>query len=145
MPFVIKTRGARGPMVAEYLCPLHGRFEATVDRDEHGDPPATLKCPAVDTTLGWEVEYSHAQAPALPPEMPCPIDDAEHVISAARLKFPFFKGAVFRGNGRPEEQPSPTYMDTEPLADGMPAWEFAEKRKKVWEDWREAKIRKELG
>jgi hypothetical protein len=144
MPFVIKTRGARGPMVAEYFCPLHGRFEATVDRDEHGDPPATLKCPAVDRC--YAVDYGHIE-PMQPPaiDVECPIDDAEHVISAARLKFPFFKGPVFRGNGRPEEQPSPTYMDTEPLADGMPAWEFAEKRKKVWEDWREAKIRKELG
>ena len=141
--FVIKTRGARGAMVAEYFCPLHGRFEATVDRDENGDPPAKLKCPAIDRC--FTVDYGHTE-PMQPPavDVDCPIDDAEHVISAARLKFPFFKGAVFKGNGRPEERPSEAFQDTEPLADGMPMWEWQEKRRKYWEDWREAKNREAL-
>lgn len=45
MTFRIKVRGARGPIVAEYLCPVHGRFEATIDRTPEGNAPDLAPCP----------------------------------------------------------------------------------------------------
>lgn len=35
---------AAGVVVAEYECPVHGRFSHTVTRDEHGDPPDEVWC-----------------------------------------------------------------------------------------------------
>ncbi len=46
MTFQIKLRGsADRPIAAEYLCPVHGRFVLTVERDQHGDPPGEAACP----------------------------------------------------------------------------------------------------
>lgn len=45
MSFTIKVRGAGGLILTHYECPEHGLFEATVQRDESGDPPAEVPCP----------------------------------------------------------------------------------------------------
>lgn len=45
MPWVIKVRGdSRALITAEYLCPVHGRFEVDVVRDSNGDPPDEAVC-----------------------------------------------------------------------------------------------------
>jgi hypothetical protein len=46
MTFTIKIRGSSDrPIAAEYMCPEHGRFTLTVDRDANGDAPAEMLCP----------------------------------------------------------------------------------------------------
>ncbi len=47
MTWTMKLTRSDRPMVAEYLCPVHGRFELTVDRDANGDPPDEATCPAL--------------------------------------------------------------------------------------------------
>jgi len=45
MTFVLKHRFQPGaPMVCEYQCSEHGRFEQLVRRDDHGDPPTEVVC-----------------------------------------------------------------------------------------------------
>lgn len=46
MTWTIKIRGTTDrPIAAEYLCPVHGRFAVTVDRDANGDAPSLEACP----------------------------------------------------------------------------------------------------
>lgn len=51
MTFTIRTRGAGGFICAEYRCPDHGIFEATVQRDENGDAPDAQPCPEMVHSL----------------------------------------------------------------------------------------------
>lgn len=45
MTWVLKHKHTPGTMiVAEYICPVHGRFEVHVERDDHGDPPEEMPC-----------------------------------------------------------------------------------------------------
>lgn len=140
MSFVIKVRSSGGPMVAEYLCPLHGRFEVVVQRDANGDPPATHACPAIDSMLGASVDYTHAQAPAGPTEAPCPIDDAEWVISA-----PLGKVALASATqGKVERPENPLFYDTRALGEGMPLNEWKAQRDKLRKEQRRKQIREML-
>jgi hypothetical protein len=111
MTWTIKVRGAPGPMVAEFDCPEHGRFAATVHRDLYGDPPFTSPCQAM-------------------------VDGAEcgrfapFVVSAPRLHFPAFISAR-RGQG--DEKPHPMVTSTEDLADGkVTLQEWRKKRQAMW-------------
>lgn len=47
MTYIVRTRGAGGFLVAEYRCPEHGVFEATVQRDDAGNAPDEQPCPHV--------------------------------------------------------------------------------------------------
>src|SRR5690242_19691526 len=45
MAFRLILRGsAPRTAIADYECPVHGRFEAQVERDENGDPPEHVQC-----------------------------------------------------------------------------------------------------
>lgn len=46
MTWTLKHKRSDRPMIAEYLCPVHGRFALTVERNENGDPPDEARCPA---------------------------------------------------------------------------------------------------
>jgi hypothetical protein len=111
MTFVIKIRGARGNIVAEYECPEHGRFAATVQRDDAGDAPSSERCPVIEdeTACGLSSEYRISA-----------------VIGRVRA------GEVSRGKSA--EVPHHLALDTRDLADGMPYNEWKKKRSKVWRD-----------
>lgn len=49
MTFRIKVRGGAGPVLADFRCPEHGVFEATVPRDQSDDAP----CPTCGTSSPW--------------------------------------------------------------------------------------------
>lgn len=114
MTFVVKTRGARGPMLAEYLCPEHGRFEAVVERDdEDGDPPP------------WKWCHFHDA-----PEPDTCFEECELVISAPRIGQPMFVSAH---RGKNDEKPHPMVLSTEALADGKVTYsEFKKQREAMW-------------
>lgn len=112
MTWTIKTRGARGVMLAEYLCPAHGRFEATVDRDANGDPPEWSAC--IETRFEPEACREFCRL----------------VISAPRIKQPMFVSA---NHGKNDEPPGPWAMDTELIADGkMTTAEWRKHREAMW-------------
>lgn len=46
MTWTLKHTRSDRPMVAEYLCPVHGRFTLEVARDANGNPPDGATCPA---------------------------------------------------------------------------------------------------
>jgi hypothetical protein len=120
MTFTIKVRGS-APMVAEYVCPQHGRFSATVDRDANGDPPATQAC----TVLCEDDNFPYED-----PEE-CGFE-SEWVISAPI-------GRVKRGEasqGKYEPPPHAGYMDTRALGEGQSLDEWRADRAKVRQEQR---------
>lgn len=133
------------PMVAEYLCPVHGRFTLEVARDANGDPPAEMACPS---------------AVLRPPALVTLADprDAEHfgVRATCRLPSPFAisatRGArvrkveVVRGGYQKPEVP--TWTNTENLGEGQAFEDWQDDRDKVWERAREDEVKelqRELG
>jgi hypothetical protein len=94
MTFTVKVRGAAGVTVAEYLCdPCELRFEAVVERDVNGDPPAQHECPGCGGL-------------------------ADHVISAPSVQ-KWSKPLRAVSMGKNNEKPPPWVADTRPLAEGM--------------------------
>lgn len=128
--FRVIVRGASSqPLLAEYMCPVHGRFDAIVDRDANGDPPKSVACPMVDDLLDLDRE-----------PVACGLE-AEHVISA-------ISGHVKRGEvtrGRNDEKPTPLALDTEALADGMPLKEWKARRQAMWRAHDYAEFKKNVG
>jgi hypothetical protein len=127
MTWVLKTRGAGGLMLADYECPVHGMFEATVYRDANGDPPATFAdCPVI-VDQDWQ--------------LPC-VETCEWRPAPVR-------GRVKLGEmqqGRVCEYPAAEHMlDTRPLADGMPYDEWKAKQNKITRDIRLREVRKAFG
>jgi hypothetical protein len=111
MAFVVKIRGARGVMLAEYDCPEHGRHEELVQRDESGDPPEFANCTLL--SRGVECDWS-----------------SELVLSAATIHRPAFVSA---NRGKNDPKPFPEAMDTEPLADGkVTLQEWKKQRAEMW-------------
>lgn len=115
MTFVIKHKPLPGaPMMAEYICPEHGRFELLVERDEHGDPPAAVAC---------EVPCEHDHFCEDPPCADCCFTvyacgrEAELVIGASKVKF-WSRDPVPVGRASKSDEKDPRALDTEPLATG---------------------------
>lgn len=103
MTFIIKHKPLPGsPMMAEYECPDHGRFELLVQRDENGNPPAKVECdmPVADDGI---TEY-------------CELD-SELVISAPSIKY-WSRDPVPIGYASKSDEKDPRALDTEPLATG---------------------------
>ncbi len=76
-----------------------------------------------------------------PDSISCPTcgESAPSVLSPLRIK----RQLVLDVNrGKSDPAPSPLYLDTEPLADGMDPVEFDARRAKVWEDEAERKIKR---
>lgn len=95
-------------IVAEYVCPVHGRFEETLERDTNGDAPDSIPCGAVDG------------------EAICPLE-APWTISAPKTKvWSVTPTAAVRG-GDMKDRP-PGMLDTRPLAEGMPMSEWKKKQ-----------------
>lgn len=107
MTFAIKVRGAIDrPIAAEYMCPVHGRFERVVDRDANGDAPATVLCLADIGAV-----------------LPCD-EIATFVLSAPRVGV----RRVEAVKGGWEKPARPTYLDTRDLGEGQDIEEFRDKR-----------------
>jgi hypothetical protein len=103
MTFRIKHKPLPGsPMMAEYECPMHGRFELLVARDENGDPPTSVECdiPVADDGI---TEYCELDSP--------------NVISAPAIKF-WSRDPVPIGYASKSDEKDPRALDTEPLATG---------------------------
>lgn len=66
MTWTIKQRPRpNAPMLAEYECPVHGRFELLVERDTAGDPPSEVVCPFKSWSVaGGNKEYASYEAAA---------------------------------------------------------------------------------
>jgi hypothetical protein len=134
MAFRINFRGGRAPMVAEYECPVHGRFDRVVDRTENGDPPEAQPCPMLamckPDALGLcrdcgELVELYCQ----PCTRACEIE-SEYRISAVAGRVRV--GEVVRGTS--ELPPHALALDTQDLADGMPYNDWKKKRTKLWRD-----------
>jgi hypothetical protein len=105
MTYTLKVRGAPGPMTAEYLCPVHGRFEAMVRRTEAGDPPDARPCPVCLQPAAWVISAPPGRVRAT---------------------------EVVRGKGDPA--PTPLALDTRALGEGMPLSEWKARRNTMWRD-----------
>lgn len=126
MTWTLKVRGAGGPMLAEYECPAHGRFDATVDRDENGDPPETSECPH-EPAIQDDVHNAHGSLVFMRRcRYPAP-----WVASAVagRVKV----GEVDKGKVM-DYPPANVCLDTRALADGMPYSEWRATQDKVTRD-----------
>ena len=136
MTWRLTVRSNPGSVVtADYECPVHGRFEAVVERDANGDPQAGAECPqqtgciVIDEHGGQHVQICRAPSPWV-------IAAAGHVKVKA--------GEVSRGksDARPADR---HVMNTECLADGMSMTEFKKRRAAVHRDESLRRVRKALG
>ncbi len=128
MTFTVKVRGGAGLLMAEYLCPVHGRFEQLVDRDANGDPPSSLPCPAaVDFVIEGDLAgVCRAAAP--------------WTISSGAVHTQF---VVTASHGRNDPKPHPKAMDTRMLAEGRRK-DFRLQRRKIREEERHARLKRFL-
>lgn len=136
MTFVIKHRGAKGSLVvAEYRCTEHGVFEATVERDDNGDPPTRLACPEIVVEQQRNVHSTDADGTehAYYEDRICE-EWSAHVISAPKVRnLTVIPTAVMKG-GDTERRPG--MLDTRPLAEGMPMKDWKKLQKGITEDRR---------
>lgn len=128
MTFIIKTRGdAKALIAAEYECPVHGRFEITVPRDQ---VPDWMPCPAHRSATTRSSGFVSVQYPARTCEwlspwcFPRPAGARVQSVTAAR-------------RGKDPERPA-NCVDWEALAyDERPPDEVhAAQRKQDWLDTR---------
>ena len=120
MTFVVKYSGGATAR-AEYRCPVHGVFEATVDRGALGDPAATAPCPADDHDDGEACDFP---APWTITEPPAKLT----VYGQVRM-------------GKVEKPDHPLSLDTSELGEGMPYHEFKKKREKMKRDFAEKQLK----
>lgn len=121
MTFIVKTRGAGGFVVADYRCPHHGVFEATVQRTDSGDAPDTQECPVVVADDGI-TEYCEEPSP--------------WTISAPRVHTQFVISAT---QGKSAPKPHRDAMDTRLIAEGRKN-EYRAQRKKLKEERRHRRV-----
>jgi hypothetical protein len=101
MTFIIKHKPLPGsPMMAEYVCPVHGKFERLVERDVNGDPPDEVDC---DLNDGGGMDTCCLAASL--------------TISAPSIKF-WSRDPVAIGRASKSDEKDPRALDTEPLATG---------------------------
>lgn len=112
MTLVIKTRGAGGLILADFRCPEHGVFEATVPRNESDAAPCPTRVSI--PADGFYPSGGERACGISSPWTPSPVH--------GRLKL----GDVEKGSFEPP--PSPGALDTRALADGMPLHEWKKKR-----------------
>jgi hypothetical protein len=133
--FRIKVRTSPGaPMTADYECPVHGRFEATVERDDVGDPPTETACPHRVEPRSFALFGVHGEERARlfvcgkpsPWRISCPPVHTQFVVTAS--------------HGKSAAKPHPETMDTRMLAEGRKN-EFRKQRKKLKEERRHRRVK----
>jgi hypothetical protein len=128
MTWTIKTRGdSKALIAAEYECPVHGRFEVPVPRDEVVD---LMRCPiSVDElyAIGNDRPIDHGYdlfcGRIAPFRFPCPMTRVQRVTAARRGKDPERPPGVMDWQAAAYDEKSPE------------EWHAAE-RKKDFEDVR---------
>lgn len=113
-------------IIAEYICPEHGRFEALVEREPNGDAPDVAPCP------GHLRRYSDDE---IVDSEPCALV-APYTISAPFGKVKAWE--VVRGGWQKPERK--TFLDTRKLGEGQSMEEFRADRKAVWETKRKEEV-----
>lgn len=122
MTYVVKTSGAGGLLVADYRCPEHGLFEATVRRDENGDAPDTQPCPHV---IDHDDEGGVDE---------CLLESPWTISSPKPRVLSVLPSAAIRG-GDMKDRP-PHMLDTRALAEGMPLSTWKTKQRELTRDRR---------
>lgn len=162
MTWTIKPRPhvAGSPILAEYECPVHGRFERTVERDVDGNPPIESECPGANMCHRCCIrppayECTERRATWRTVCEPCFQTDVRSrylyvppdgrlivncgLTSPWRISAPKTKRdsvpcyAEVRG-GDTERRPG--MLDTRPLAEGMPRKEWQAKQRAAREERR---------
>lgn len=144
MTWTFKHTRSDRPMVAEYLCPVHGRFELTVDRDANGDPPGEMPCPHRDRPTVCQCGASMIAAACS--NLGCfrelrPIycgRTSPFAISASGYAKVKAVEAVRGGYEKPARE---TYTNTENLGEGQDLDDWWDDRAKVWDRHRESEIK----
>lgn len=112
MPWFMKTRGdSTAPILAEYECPVHGRFELTVLRPA----PDVMPCDFEIESCGNDI--CGQPAPWCFP-LPRVTVKAGEVVQGKVMEYP----------------PDAVCLDTRPLAEGMPYGEWKAKQDKITAD-----------
>lgn len=113
-------------ILSDFICPIHGRFEALADRDADSAP-----CPA-DMPIAVDGHITRFSSPCEFPSpwTPSPVAGRVELVSA-----------VSRGKWEPP--PSKLATNTRPLMEGQKYSEWRKERKKVWRDhdWKQRKER----
>jgi hypothetical protein len=119
MAFTIKLGGdPSAPIAAEFECPVHGRFESTLPRDQL---PDALPCPRWKaSTVDEAIPVVRCARPS-PWRFPAP--------GATRVKL----GELTQGKVM-DYPPESVCLDTRPLADGMPYSEWKAKQNNISRD-----------
>jgi hypothetical protein len=134
MAFRLIIRGSAPRLaIADYECPLHGRFEAQVERDEHGDPPNEIAC-GEEVVTGMT---THPITGAPVREIGYCEHRAEYRISAPLTRVRKIEAATKGGWTKPER---PEWQDTRNLAEGQPLYEFWEDRARIREEERKREV-----
>lgn len=149
MTYVSKASGDRTrPLEAEYRCPVHGVFTCVVLKDERGEAPDDVSCPAAalpKSCLDCKLDLLDGEAEC---------DRCGRVYEAgecgqrsmwtpsktvaARVK----RYEVVRGKW--EEPERPTYLDTRDLGEGQDPDDFRDNRTKIWEEHRHKAVKEML-
>lgn len=106
MSWLRKFRGdSTAPILSDFECPAHGRFEATTPRVDGGAPDST-PCSTCGASSAWR--------------MPAPRTavKAGEVVQGKVMEYP----------------PERVCLDTRPLADGMPVHEWRQKQDAITRD-----------
>lgn len=127
MTWTLKIRSSPGALMAsEYECPRHGRFTATVARDDKGDPPDEVLC-AVEIHDGNFGPFPCCLAS--PFRISMPAVHTQFVVSASQ--------------GKAAPKPHPNAMDTRPLAEGRRK-KWREDRRKIRREYRHQRLKEYL-
>lgn len=125
MTFVRKYSGDRSkPIVAVYTCPVHGEFDAEVQRDENGEAPDVVICSHLGDP-GSDIDDLQCCEDSV--WTPSPVAARVRRIEAVRGKWE-----------KPERN---TYLDTRDLGEGQDPSDFWAKRKQVWDERRREKVK----
>lgn len=129
MTYTVKLRGdSSRPLVAEYLCPVHGVFSCEVIKEPNGDAPDAVACPIRISQEFEELDEPECGQPS--------------IWTPSRLACRVKKWEVVRGKyAKPERK---TYMDTRDLGEGQDLDEWKAKRAAIWEEKRQADVKEML-
>jgi hypothetical protein len=142
MTFIRRHSGdSTRPIVAVYTCPVHGEFDAEVQRDENGEAPDMVACTIEDDCWGCGGQ------PSAPGAAHCCEVCMGKSIASCQRGAPWTPSPVAARVRRVEavkgtwEKPErETYLDTTELGEGMDIDDFREKRAAIWERRRQEEV-----